>query len=752
MTHSHRTDGPAGPLLGQRVGDYVLDRLLGEGGMGAVYLAHHVELGQQVAIKALFADRLRGEEAQRRFLQEARVQAELRHPGIVAVLTAVRSEGRLYLVMEYIEGASLFEVLTRRTRLSVADALPLFRQILDAVGYMHDRGIIHRDLKPENVLVTADGHAKVTDLGLVLVAAEDNRMTQDARVLGTPHYMSPEQVLGSKDIDHRSDIYALGAMLFEMLTGQAPFEQAPGANESDFQVKHAHVHQPPPDPCSLVPALNLEVRGVVLRALSKSPSDRFQTCREFASWLDAVERVIRLTDTTDADLAGPDDWTRPGFGVLDDGETAATTFIPIPARQPAATASTDPVSPHATTPATSTAASKVTQPQFTPPRPLPEAEGEASASHAVGPPRHMIHGSSAGAPDEPKRPDKPNGPDKPDEPGLDLAMMAGPKVSRALFAGALILGMVGLAGWWYAASDEQALPASSISPSGSSANDNATHSRVLATSSLVESPPPEGFAAEDASDGSVASTSEGTPSAPLRQGMIRRPAAKATVGCGPGISKCYDLELPYRSGVAVAAYYIDETEVTGAAYQDCVEEGDCARPNRSYDECGDVDLSPDTLRPVVCVSWKQANTYCEWRDSRLCTELEWEAAARSGTSSPYPWGSAPPNCTRAIMDGDVCGMMAPLPVKSRPEGKSADGVYDLAGNVWEWVAASEELRALPKDGKRLFKGGGFEDPERYLRAHSAFSRDENTGTASIGFRCCADATDAPPTKSRRANQ
>ena len=279
------TDRQGGELAGQRILEYELVSKLGEGGMGVVYLGKHVALGQEVAIKVLSPEMSHSPEIRQRFLQEAAIQVSLRHPGIVQVFTAVTEGPHLALVMEHIDGLSLASVIERRGALPVDEALGLFRQVLDAVGFAHKQGVVHRDLKPSNVMVQADGTAKVMDFGIARVAG-GMKLTRTGTVMGSAHYMSPEQVLGLKDIDHRSDIYSLAVTFYEVVTGRAPFESGEeDASDSDYLIKDAHVRQAAEDPRTIRHDLPDHVAHAILSALAKAPDDRFASCEEFSNGL-----------------------------------------------------------------------------------------------------------------------------------------------------------------------------------------------------------------------------------------------------------------------------------------------------------------------------------------------------------------------------------------------------------------------------------------------------------------------------------
>ena len=262
---------------------YEVVRELGEGGMCVVYLARHKAFGETVAIKVLHDIFSRREEMRKRFLNEARILHDLDHENIVKVRDFIEFGGRVALVMDYIEGKTLDHVIGRETGpIPHEKALPLFQQLLDAVGHAHSKGVVHRDLKPSNVIVSDDGKAVVTDFGIAKVIGTAG-MTRTGTKLGTLYYMSPEQVRGAKDIDHRTDIYSLGMTLYEMLAGRLPFDVDDETSEFDITQKIVFEDHEPPDrhyphiPESLVKAVSC--------ATAKAPDDRFKSCASFSTAL-----------------------------------------------------------------------------------------------------------------------------------------------------------------------------------------------------------------------------------------------------------------------------------------------------------------------------------------------------------------------------------------------------------------------------------------------------------------------------------
>ncbi|HVY62818.1 MAG TPA: protein kinase, partial [Planctomycetota bacterium] len=212
-----------GICAGDGFGGYVLERKLGKGGMGIVFAATQLSLGRKVAIKVLAHDLLADPEFVKRFDREARALASLNHPHIVKVIDKGIERGNVYLVMEYVDGVSLRDVMNER-RLSPRDALKLIPQLCEALEYAHSRGVIHRDIKPENILVDTAGAVKVADFGLARILDEQTvgRITRSNAVMGSLDYMAPEQRERTKEADHRADIYALGVVVYEMLTGELP--------------------------------------------------------------------------------------------------------------------------------------------------------------------------------------------------------------------------------------------------------------------------------------------------------------------------------------------------------------------------------------------------------------------------------------------------------------------------------------------------------------------------------------------------
>jgi eukaryotic-like serine/threonine-protein kinase len=259
---------------------YSLERELGRGGMATVWLARDLRHRRPVALKVMHPLVASALDSQR-FLREIEVAASLSHPLIVPLYDSGSVGESLYYVMPYVEGESLYERLERERRLPLDDALGIARDVASALGYAHGRGVLHRDVKPENILL-AGGHALVADFGLAraIGTTEYRRLTETGVIIGSPYYLSPEQIREDLDLDERTDVYSLGCILYEMLTGEPPY-----TGTSLNQLIKRILTAPVPSAQRLSPAVPSEVDEAIGRALAKSAAGRFATMQEFAAAL-----------------------------------------------------------------------------------------------------------------------------------------------------------------------------------------------------------------------------------------------------------------------------------------------------------------------------------------------------------------------------------------------------------------------------------------------------------------------------------
>jgi serine/threonine-protein kinase len=250
--------------------------------MGAVYKVRNIISQRIDAMKVLLPDLEATPELAERFLREIRVHASLRHANIAQLLTAIRFDNRLLMVMELVEGTALDDVL-KLGAMDTGDAVACMKQVLDALAYAHAKGVIHRDVKPANIVVLPDGMVKLLDFGIAQGAAE-RRLTMTGMVVGSLSYMSPEQVTAAP-VDARSDLYSVGVTLYQALTGDVPFRGA-----SDYEIMRAHISELPRPPAQLKPDIPVLLSDAVVRALAKQPADRFRTAEEFRSAIDPFAR------------------------------------------------------------------------------------------------------------------------------------------------------------------------------------------------------------------------------------------------------------------------------------------------------------------------------------------------------------------------------------------------------------------------------------------------------------------------------
>jgi DNA helicase-2/ATP-dependent DNA helicase PcrA len=281
-----------------RIAHYRILEPLGAGGMGAVYKAHDEKLDRIVAIKLLASDALPHEDRRRRFLQEARAASALNHPHILTIYDIGESDGKPFIAMEYIQGETLRTRISKKS-LTFAEALDIAGQVAEGLGKAHEHGIVHRDLKPENLMISRDGYAKILDFGLAKLmrqqkAAPANSAektvvhvkTVSGAIMGTIEYMSPEQILGRK-VDHRSDVFSFGIVLYEMATGKRPF-----SGENRIDTMHAILHEEPRPPHVVSPDLPRDLHRIITKALAKEAKQRYQGIKEFSDEINELRRDL----------------------------------------------------------------------------------------------------------------------------------------------------------------------------------------------------------------------------------------------------------------------------------------------------------------------------------------------------------------------------------------------------------------------------------------------------------------------------
>jgi serine/threonine protein kinase len=266
--------------IGATIGDYRLEERIGRGGMGVVFRATQLSLGRQVALKLVAPELAEDPEFRERFKREARLAAGIDHPNVVPVHQAEEQDGHLYIAMRYVPGTDLHALLSARGRLEPADAVRILEQVAAALDAAHEQGLVHRDVKPANVLLSGKPgkeHVYLTDFGVTKHIASGAGMTRTGAFVGTLDYVSPEQVQGAA-VDGRADVYALGCVLYELLTGVVPFQR-----DSDAAKLFAHMSDPPPRPSERIALVDAALDAVVVQAMDKDPGERYPTAGEMAA-------------------------------------------------------------------------------------------------------------------------------------------------------------------------------------------------------------------------------------------------------------------------------------------------------------------------------------------------------------------------------------------------------------------------------------------------------------------------------------
>lgn len=698
-------------LVGQTIGNYVVQEKIGQGGMSIVYRGVQTSLNRPVAIKFLEHSVRLDPMVNQRFQREAQAIAQLRHDNIVQIYDFGQYEHGHYMVMEYVEGTDLRQEIDRRLKaeqaFTVQEILTIVAQVGAALDYAHARGIIHRDVKPGNVFLTADGQAILGDFGLAMLQNRLSQMTL-GKTFGTPEYIAPEQAMDSRAATPQSDIYSLGGIVYELVTGALPFEA-----ESALSLALKHVSEDPIPLRSRVPDLPPAVEAVVLKALSKEPDERFPSAKAFA---EALRQA----------------WEGQNLETL----VVPKADVPSPPPPPPTARQTPP-----------------------PARPMdywtePEegAPARAAAGETTGGRRKrrwiplvlvgilvvagllwFLLGQDEGGlrlsftrPTETPSPTATGTPTPSPSPTSTVTATATEEPEAT---------EVGVGG--VVAPTATATPTPTPSPT--------------ATPSPTPTPTPTLAAGEV-----VTRTVD-----EMRVRFV--PAGSFLMGAPESDPEASQDERPQHE-VILSPFWMDETEVTTEQYKRCVAAGACEEPytRTAYDNPARSD------HPMTFISWEQAAAYCAWVGAEmgwnvaLPTEAQWEKAAswdaETGTKRLYPWGDDYER-SRVHLGATTA------PVGSYPEGASPYGVLGLSGNAWEWVAdwydkdvyEGAEVRpdpVGPESGRyRVMRGGSFGSLANYERQLRTTEREvglpeSNTSerpakSADLGFRCAVNAERLP---------
>lgn len=678
---------------GEYIGPYRIIEPLGQGGMATVFKAYHAMLDRYVAIKALHPAFKEDPSFLTRFEREARIVAKLDHPNIIPIYDFAEHEGTPYLVMRYIEGETLKSLLVQQP-MPLERVLEILRPVTDALSYAHSQGVLHRDIKPSNILLSNDGHIYLTDFGLARTTQPGSSTLSRDMLIGTPQYISPEQAK-SESVDERSDIYSLGVVLFEMLTGRVPFSA-----DTPYSVIHDHIYSPLPMPSSINPKLSPEIERVVLKALAKDPDARYRDARDLFQALELASRIRP---------------SKSGRSFVMESGTARTAF---PLRR--ALLGIDILL------AILLIGLFLLNPDVLNRSPL-------SIAGILNPPSYATTEPGTTSPV-----------------ATSLPVVAVPETATPTLRPTDVPTPISTA---------TASPSPSVTPTASptaTASPIPTLTKTptsTPTGTPTPSPSPSPISTKFVL-GTVAPTLTPFPTL-ARPGMVLIPAGVFWMGQRDDDPNSTADEAPGHY-VDLSAYYIDRYEVSNSEYKECVDAGVCPMPagffsaqtpnfafgNPAFDKY-----------PVVFVSQGNASRYCSSLGKELPTEAQWEKAARGGSDKRlFPWG----DIWDGYRANAAMSKPGPMPVDSyTPEGCSPYGVCNMAGNVAEWVAdyywntaytdslglalasqpVHDPVNWNPTSGRFVVRGGSFKSIPQNVRVSKRSAWPGNTTLPDIGFRC-----------------
>jgi formylglycine-generating enzyme required for sulfatase activity len=729
---------PGGFPLGDR---YRIVGELGRGGMGVVYRARDLVLDEEIALKVLLRQFTTHPQDLERFKGEIKTARRITHPNVIRIHDFGVIGRDAFISMEMLVGGDLKSRIDAGP-LSLSEAVRVCRGLCAGLQAAHDQGVIHRDLKPQNILFDQHGTPKLSDFGIARIA---DTTSNTIGFVGTPFYMAPEVARGAK-ADFRSDVYALGVVFYQMLTGRLPFYA-----DSLVGIALMHANEPPPPPRSLRPDLPPAVEEVALRALEKDPERRYQWPKDLAHALDALG-----------------DSLMPGAAVqrISASDLGAAGALAKPALR----------APHGPGPlalSPGTAARRVRARGWTM---ALGAVAAVSAALVVA-----LEPWEEGGPFAPAKPGvgrtpppAPAGP-PPTEPTVprpsSIAVKAGPG-PRALEAAADVqtLAKPTRPEEKSLARTEQPQPLSATAPRTRAPQPSTPAVGALARPLLsvapvsgdrapkADSPPPAAppppdpkkEAAEALKEGDLSfadfdfkraqrayaralALDPGNPTVSERLeraqvygkfgDMVYVPAGEFIAGSDDG-----DPDERPRRTERTAAFYIDRYEVSNRSYQAFVK-ATGAKPPPDWRE-GAPPVGEEDL-PVSGVAWEEARAYCRWRGKRLPQDLEWEKAARGTDGRRWPWGDAATTTLANVGSGRKVSVYA------YKKGRSPWGAQQMAGNVWEWTATRDPESRF-ENPVYLIRGGAFNTPLSWARAANK-ARPTSLNWRTIGLRCARSA-------------
>ena len=688
------------PLIGAQFGEsYQIVRIVGEGGMGKVYEARHVRLSKRYAIKILHPQFNTNPETIARFRREAEAATSIGQENILDVIDFNETpQGVYYIVTEFLEGRSLSRALAEDGLMKVPRTLTILHQVARALAAAHRNAIVHRDLKPENIFLVrrfeSDDFVKVLDFGISKMRSGGDRLTQSGQIIGTPHYMSPEQAQGELNLDHRSDIYSLGAIMYEMFTGRLPYQA-----DSVQQILIKLLTEELPPPHVQRPDLPPDIEQVILRCMARDPAARYQS-------MDEVDQALLGLWATHAGTEAPS--PMKAIGLSSSPDHASPSLGPASSLVEGALAPTFQSSPGVAMPTPGTPSS----PGLPGPGPMgPPTGGWGAAGRSTPSPVGQHVTANVGA----KR---------------------GAPVALIVVVLLLVLGAGGGALWYFVLREE---PKPGKGQESSRAQEPGKGAARQVDAATPAERPRERLGRE------VPREQPPRPETP--PGMVLVRGGSFTQGRASG----HKYETPEVKDVKVDDFYLDETEVSREAYAAYLS-GAGKEARSPFKEARTPPEGTGAL-PVTEITWEEADAYCKAVGKRLPAEAEWEYAARGESHDKlYPWGDT---FDAAKVVSSVKSPAKLQPVRS---GQAHGGFYHLLGNVWEWVSTQAKPYPGNKDFRGVFgtqyviRGGGGDSkgPHELTATYRLFNyghlnpRTKKLATYEwLGFRCARTAGTKP---------
>ena len=762
----------------KKIGKYEIVGILGEGAMGVVYKGLDPIIGRHVAIKTIRhnAPELEGHDIRARFIREAQAAGRIHHPNIVGIYEYDQDSDRDYIVMEFVHGVSLAEQIKRHGRLGVKGACDIMVKVLEALDYAHSKGVVHRDIKPGNIMLSDSGEVKVTDFGIARI--ESSTLTKLGTVVGTPAYMSPEQLLGQA-VDNRSDIFSAGTLLYKLLTGEKPFT-GPNVTAVIYRIVHSeHTH-----PSKIEPELAGEFDEIIAKALAKNPQERYQTAKEFATVLSQIATRISISDEPVLAEA-----SRTALKVQAAGDGRRLDKVP---KEQAVLSESSPETARAQGKDTDKAMPTVGKNRavliigtvtvlvlasgvlwFLSKR---DQFGSKLAEHESPTPDQAMVTSEQRQPDIPRRLDIPPAPVK--RPSVQSSSLPPEGSISPSF-----IDVEPMQATFVAIADGDLLRGPSLD--ASRLDSFTTGSRLEVTGKVREKDwyrVKAGTAAPAYVRGALLERTR-TYDSVLPGGTFKDcPACPELVVVPPGSfyqgSLSSETEREETEGpqhfvhiaypLGVGRYEVTRAEFAQFAAETDYQAKGCWVYDGQWQEDGslswqDPGFEQDDSHPVTCVSWNDAQAYVQWLSDkvretyRLLSSSEWEYVARAKLDSPRLWNDLDLACDSANV-ADLASEQRykgwqihdcwDNHVHTAPVGsfKANDyGLYDVLGNVFEWVQDcwNDNYLWAPTDGSpwiegdcehRVLRGGSWFSMPRYVRLAFRNRYLADYRSASFGFR------------------